>query len=140
MGDQDDRDTGLGGGRNTGLDQEDVMFRRLLGTLEEGQHIQHKQNRRMDMMLQLMARHMGISINIGDANNGNNNNGRNDNNSPKNNINGNNGHGNNGNEVDNFRHIVRPARRSSLRPLLPTFQSRDRVQPVNEPQITKLQV
>ena len=33
----------------------------------------------MDMMLQLMARQMGININLGDANNGNKNNGGNDN-------------------------------------------------------------
>ena len=56
------------------------MFKWLLGTLEEGQCMQHEQNRRMDMMLQLMARQMGININPGDANNGNNKNGGNDNN------------------------------------------------------------
>lgn len=144
MGDRDDR--------NTGPDQGEVMFRQLLGTLEQGQRMQQEQNRRMDMMLQLMARQMGVNINPGDANNGNNNNGGNDNNrgddnngdrgnnnGPENNINGNNGHGNNGNEADNFRHVARPARTASSRPLLPTFPPRDPVQPVNEPQITELQ-
>lgn len=48
MGDRDDR--------NTGLDQGEVMFRQLLGTLEQGQRMQQEQNRQMDMMLQLMAR------------------------------------------------------------------------------------
>ena len=50
MGDQDDRNTRLGGGRNTSPYQEDVMFRQLLGTLEEGQRMQQDQNRQMDMM------------------------------------------------------------------------------------------
>ena len=36
MGDRDDKNIGLGGGKNNGPDQEDVMFRRLQGTLEEG--------------------------------------------------------------------------------------------------------
>ena len=40
MGDRDDRNIGLGRGRNGGLDQEDVMLRWLLGTLEEGKHMQ----------------------------------------------------------------------------------------------------
>ena len=44
MGDRDDR--------STNPDQENVMFR-ILNTLEEGQR---KMDRRMDMMLQLMAR------------------------------------------------------------------------------------
>ena len=106
----------------------------------------------MDMMLQLMARQMGVNVNPGDANNGNNNNGGKDNNkgndnnggrgnnsSPENNINGNNGHGNNGNEADNFRHVARPAQTVSSIPLLPNFSPRDPVQPVNELQITELQ-
>ena len=46
MGDRD--------GRNTGPDQENVMLR-LLDTFQE-------QNRKMDMILQLMARQMGINI------------------------------------------------------------------------------
>ena len=57
MGDRDDR--------NTSPDQENVMFR-LLNTFQE-------QNRRMDMMLQLMARQMDVNINLGDVINGNNN-------------------------------------------------------------------
>ena len=40
MGDRDDSNTGLGGGRNVGPDQEEVMFRQLLGKLEEGQRMQ----------------------------------------------------------------------------------------------------
>ena len=107
--------------------------------------MQQEQNRRMDMMLQLMARQMGININPGDVNNGNNNNGGNDNNRGnnnggrgnnnglENNINDNNGHGNNGNEDDNFRHVARLAQTTSSRPLLPTFPPRDPVQPINEP-------
>ena len=87
----------------------------------------------MDMMLQLMARQMGININLGDANNGNNNNRGNDN-GGRDNINGNN---NNGNEADNFRHVARLARTSSSRPLLPTFPPRDPVQLINEPQIAE---
>ena len=51
MGDRDERNTGLGGGRNVGPDQEEVMFRQLLDTLEQGQRMQQEQNRRMDMML-----------------------------------------------------------------------------------------
>ena len=31
---------------------QEVMFKRLLGTLEEGQRMQQEQNRRMDMMQQ----------------------------------------------------------------------------------------
>ena len=97
------------------------------------------------MMLQLMAREMGINIKSSDVNNGNNNNGGNDNNrgnnnggrennnGPENNINGNDGHGNNGNEADNFRHVAHPAQTLSSRPLLPTFPPRDLVQLVNEP-------
>ena len=127
------------------------MFRLLLGTLEEGQHMQQEKNRQMDIMLQLMARHMGININLGDANNGNNNNegnnnngGRGNNDGPENNING---HGKNGNEANNFRQIACRTRTTSSRPLLPTFPprhlvqpvSRDLVQPVNEPQIIELQ-
>ena len=72
MGDRDDK--------STNPDQENVMFR-ILNTLEEGQRMQqeaqwmkHEHNRKMDMrmdtMLQLMARQMGININPGDANNG----------------------------------------------------------------------
>ena len=45
MGDRDDRNTGLGGGRNAGPDQEEIMFRELLGTLEEGQRMQQEENR-----------------------------------------------------------------------------------------------
>ena len=120
------------------INQENVMFK-ILNTLEE-------RNRQMDMMLQLMARQMGININLGDVNNGNNNNGGNDNNrgnnnggrgnsnGPENNINGNNGHGNNGNEADNFRQVACPVRAVSSRPLLPIFPPRDPAQPVNEPQ------
>lgn len=138
MGDRDER--------NIIPNQGEVMFRQLLGTLEQGQRMQQEQNRQMDMMLQLRARQMGVNINLGDANNGNDNNrgndnngGRGNNNGPENNINGNNGHGNNGNEADNFRHIARPTQTASSRPLLPTFPPRDPVQPVNESQITELQ-
>ena len=60
MGDRDDRNTGLGEGKNVGPDQGEVLFRQLLGTLEKGQCMQQEQNRQMDMMLQLMARQMGI--------------------------------------------------------------------------------
>ena len=107
----------------------------------------------MDMMLQLMARQMGVNIKPGDANSGNNNNGGNDNNigndnnggrgnnnDPYNNINGNNRHGNNWNEADNFRHVARPARIASSRPLLPTFPPRDPVQPINEPQLQSYRI
>ena len=87
------------------------------------------------MMLQLMARQMGININLSDANNGNNNN-RGNYNRGRDKINGNN---KNGNEADNFRHVARPAQTSSSRPLLPTFPPRDPVQPINEPQIAELQ-
>ena len=45
MGDRDDRNTGMGRSRNVKPNQEEVMFRWLLGTLEEGQHMQQEQNR-----------------------------------------------------------------------------------------------
>ena len=90
--------------RNTNFDQENVIFR-LLGTLEEGQRMQQEQNRQTDMMLQLMAREIGIDINPSYANNRNNNNRGNDN-GGRDNINGNNGHDNNGNEANNFRHVA----------------------------------
>ena len=37
------------------------------------------------------------------------------------------------NEDDNFRHVAHPDQIVSLRPLLPTFPSKDPVQPINEP-------
>ena len=92
--------------------------------------MQQKHNRQMDGMMQLMARQMGININLDDANNGNNNNRGNDNRGRDN---------NNENEVDNFRHVARLARIASSRPLLPTFPPKDSIQLVNERQITELQ-
>ena len=83
MGDRDDRNTRLGGGRNAGPDPGEERFLQLLETLAQGQRLAkqraQEQNQRLDLMMQMMARQMGLNANMGGGNNqnGNNQNGNN---------------------------------------------------------------
>lgn len=131
MGDRDDRNTGLGRGGNAGPDPGEERFLQLLAE----QRAQEK-SQRLELMMQMMARQMGLNGNIGGGNN------QNGNNQNGNNRNGNNQDGthNGGEQVgNNFGHAPQQTRKVSSRPMIPTFPPRALEQPVLEPQITDIQ-
>jgi hypothetical protein len=135
MGDRDDRNTRLGGGGNAGPEPREERFLQLLETLVQGQRVAEQraqeQNQRLDLMMQMMARQMGLNANMGGGNNQN-----------GNNQNGNDQDGtHNGDEQvgNNFGHAPQRARTVSSRPMIPTFPPRAPEQLVPEPQITDIQ-
>ena len=66
------------GDRNVGPDPGEERFLQLLETLAQGQRLAEQraqeQNQRLDLMMQMMARQMGLNANIGGGNNQNGNN------------------------------------------------------------------
>ena len=121
------------GDRNAG-DPAEERFLQLLETLAQGQRLAEQraqeQNQRLELMMQMMARQMGLNANMGGGNNQN-----------GNNQNGNNQYGthNGGEQVgNNFGHAPQQARTVSSRPMIPTFPPRAPEQPVPEPQITDI--
>jgi hypothetical protein len=113
-----------------GPDQGKERFLQLLNTLAQGQRSAEQrtqeQNQRLELMMQMMARQMGLNANIGGGNN----------------QNGNNQDGthNGGEQVgNNFGHALQQARTVSSRPMIPTFPPRAPEQPIPEPQITDIQ-
>ena len=130
-----DYDYNMDRGGNAGPDQQEERFLQLLDTLAQGQRLAKQRaqehNQRMELMMQMMARQMGLNANIDGGNNQN-----------GNNQNGNNQDGihNGGEQIgNNFDHAPQQARTVSSRPMIPTFLPRAPEQPVPEPQITDIQ-